>query len=124
VEYPLLAVLSLGMGLSVAPIYTGVATLMQIVVPNEQRGRASAGMNTIIEAASVTSMSLAGFLGWLIGVPAVFFLGGLLCIAAALFAWWRLPVLTLKDMPNKDIQDVVEQGPERRQERTREAMLA
>jgi predicted MFS family arabinose efflux permease len=87
------------MGLFVAPINTGATTLMQIVVPNEQLGRANGGISTITESASVTSMSLAGFLGWLVGVPAVFLIGGLLCIAAGVLAWVRLPALTLKDMP-------------------------
>jgi MFS family permease len=114
-DYLVLAALSTGMGLFVAPIYTGIATLMQIVVPNEQLGRANAGINTIIEAAAITSMSLTGFLGWLIGVPAVFLLGGVLCIASGLFAWWRLPALTLKDMPNKDAVE---------KERERKALLA
>ncbi|MDQ5825643.1 MAG: MFS transporter [Chloroflexota bacterium] len=98
-DYLVLALLSVGMGLFVAPINTGATTLMQIVVPNEQLGRANGGISTITESASVTSMSLAGFLGWLVGVPAVFLIGGLLCIAAGVLAWVRLPALTLKDMP-------------------------
>ncbi|MEA2575800.1 MAG: hypothetical protein QOH93_3098 [Chloroflexia bacterium] len=103
-DYVVLAVLTLGTGIFVAPINTGATTLMQIVVPNEQLGRANGGISTITESASVTSMSLAGFLGWLVGVPAVFLMGGLLCIAAGILAWVRLPALTLKDMPAEAVE--------------------
>lgn len=110
-DYALLALLTLGMGVFVAPINTGASTLMQIVVPNEKLGRANGGISTITESATVTSMSLAGFLGWLIGVPAVFLIGGLLCIAAGVLAWVRLPALTLKDMPQAEVVE-----PERERE--------
>lgn len=126
-NYLVLAALSVGMGLFVAPINTGATTLMQIVVPNEQLGRANGGISTITETATVTSMSLAGFLGWLIGIPAVFLLGGLLCIAAGLLAWVRLPALTLKDMPSMEVvEQEREKGQEREQdkEREREAAVA
>ncbi len=109
-EYLVLAILTLGMGIFVAPINTGATTLMQIVVPNEQLGRANGGISTITESASVTSMSLAGFLGWLVGVPAVFLLGGLLCIAAGILAWVRLPALTLKDMPAETVAEQEKEG--------------
>ncbi|HVF98440.1 MAG TPA: MFS transporter, partial [Chloroflexia bacterium] len=104
-DYVVLAVLSIGTGLFVAPINTGATTLMQIVVPNEQLGRANGGISTITESATVTSMSLAGFLGWLIGVPAVFLIGGLMCIAGGVLAWIRLPALTLKDMPQTEVAE-------------------
>jgi MFS family permease len=112
-EYVVLAVLSVGMGLFVGPIETGATTLMQIVVPNEQLGRANGGIGTITETATVISMSLAGVMGALIGVPAVFLVGGLMCVAAGLLAWVRLPALTLKDMPEAE---VVKKGEERERE--------
>jgi hypothetical protein len=114
-DYAPLALLTLGMGVFVAPINTGASTLMQIVVPNEQLGRANGGISTITESASVTSMSLAGVMGALIGVPAVFLVGGLLCIAAGVLAWVRLPALTLKDMPEAEVEE---------RERTREVAVA
>ncbi len=84
-------------GAFVAPINTGVSTLMQIVVPNRQLGRVGGGIGTVVEAATVTSMSLAGVFGAAIGIPFVFFLGGLLCTLAGVLAWTFLPALTLKD---------------------------
>jgi MFS family permease len=116
-EYVVLAILSIGTGLFVGPIETGATTLMQIVVPNEQLGRANGGISTIAESASVTSMSLAGVLGALIGVPAVFLIGGLMCIAAGLLAWVRLPALTLKDMHEAEVV-------EKEREREREVAVA
>jgi MFS family permease len=100
-DYWLVVLVSVVMGAFVGPINTGVSTLMQIVVPNNQLGRVGGGLGTVIDTASLASMSLAGVLGALLGVPVVFLLGGLLCMAGGVLAWATLPTLTLKDMPEE-----------------------
>ena len=90
-------------GLTVAPINTGVMTLMQIVVPNSQLGRVGGGIGTISEAASLGSMSLAGFLAASLGIPLVFFIAGVMCIAGGVLALVGLPNLTLDDMIEREI---------------------
>jgi DHA3 family macrolide efflux protein-like MFS transporter len=84
-------------GLAVAPMETGVTTLMQIVVPNSQLGRVGGGIGTVSETASITSMALAGVLGALLGIPTVIAIAGILCILAGLLAQVGLPGLTLQD---------------------------
>jgi DHA3 family macrolide efflux protein-like MFS transporter len=103
-DYWLVVLVSVVMGAFVGPINTGVSTLMQTVVPNNQLGRVGGGLGTIIDIASLTSMSLAGVLGALLGVPMVFLLGGLLCMAGGVLAWATLPALTLKDRPQEQGQ--------------------
>jgi MFS family permease len=96
-DYWFLVVAWLLAGLAVAPINTGVATLMQIVVPNSQLGRVGGGIGTVSETASITSMALAGVLGALIGIPIVIALSGIMCILAGILAQVGLPGITLKD---------------------------
>lgn len=92
---------SLIMGVFVAPINTGVSTLIQIVTPNRMLGRVGGGIGTVAETSSILSMSLAGVVGAAIGIPLVFALAGGLCIAGGL-ASLVLPALTLKDMVPDD----------------------
>ena len=99
-------------GLFVGPINTGTSTLMQIVVPNEQMGRVGAGIGTVVDTAMLGSMSLAGLFGAAIGIPLVFFFGGVLCMAAGALAWVALPALTLKDKPAEEQTDAAEEGRE------------
>lgn len=84
-------------GGSVAPINSAVGTLVQIIVPNSQLGRVGGGLQTMIDSATLVSMSLAGALGAALGIPVVFLIGGLLCLAAGSLAWAFIPALTLKD---------------------------
>jgi MFS family permease len=108
-DYWLMVALMLLMGAFVGPINTGVSTLVQIVVPNEQLGRVGGGIGTVSEVASITSMSLAGVLGAALGIPTVFVLGGLLCVAGGLLAWAALPALTVPSAaPAPDAPDAAE----------------
>ncbi len=100
-DYWLVAAASAVMGIFVAPINTAAMTLMQIVVPNEQLGRVGGGLGTVIETATVTSMSLAGVLGAAVGVPIVFAGAGVMCMLGGLLALWRLPAVTLADKPEE-----------------------
>lgn len=96
-DYWLVVVAWLLVGLAVAPINTGVTTLMQIVVPNSQLGRVGGGIGTVSEVAGITSMALAGILGALLGIPTVIAISGILCILAGLLAHFGLPAITLQD---------------------------
>ncbi|HMA34631.1 MAG TPA: MFS transporter [Chloroflexia bacterium] len=80
-----LVVLALGLviGLAIAPVEAVASTLQQTAVPDAQRGRVGAGMNTIIVSANLLSMSLAGVAGAVFGVAQVFVGGGLFVVAAA-----------------------------------------
>jgi DHA3 family macrolide efflux protein-like MFS transporter len=94
-DYWFVVALMFVVGLAVAPINTGVMTLMQIVVPNSQLGRVGGGIGTVSETASLLSMSLAGMLGAAIGIPLVFLLGGVMCILGGTVALFGIPSLTL-----------------------------
>lgn len=96
-DYWLVVAAMFVVGVAVAPIETGVMTLMQIVVPNHQLGRVGGGIGTISETASLASMGLAGLLGSLIGIPLVFLIGGVMCMLGGTVALLGLPALTLKD---------------------------
>ncbi len=96
-EYWMLVAIMFVVGAAVAPINTGVMTLMQIVVPNHQLGRVGGGLGTISDTATLTSMGLAGVLGSVIGIPLVFFIAGVMCILGGWIALLGLPSLTLKD---------------------------
>ncbi|MBF6613314.1 MAG: MFS transporter [Chloroflexi bacterium] len=90
------------LGAFVAPINTGVSTLIQIVVPNEQLGRVNGGVGTVIDTATLGSMSLAGVLGAMLGIPVVFLIAGVICLLMGVTAWLVLPAITLKDKPEED----------------------
>jgi MFS family permease len=92
-------------GLFVAPINTGTSTLMQIVVPNSQLGRVGGGINTIVDTATLASMSLAGALGAMVGIPFVFLLSGIACVIGGLIALFMLPLLTLKDKADESASE-------------------
>jgi MFS family permease len=94
-EYWLMAGSTLLIGVFNAPINAGVSTLVQLVVPNHQLGRVNGGLGTVIDAASLGSMSMAGVLGAALGIPMVFLLAGVLAIITGLMAWVLLPRVTM-----------------------------
>jgi DHA3 family macrolide efflux protein-like MFS transporter len=85
------------LGIFVAPIEVGGGTLMQIVVPNSQLGRVTGGFATMTDSATILSMSVAGAIGSIIGIPMVFALGGAVCVIMGFASWFLLPPVTLKD---------------------------
>src|SRR5438477_6603572 len=104
---------SIGLGFFVAPINTGVSTLVQVVVPNRQLGRVNGGMGTVVEASTLVSMSMAGALGAALGIPTVFVLGGIICVAMGLASWALLPGVTLKDKVEEAETPTGDEGPKR-----------
>ena len=68
-NYVVLVVAMFAIGLFVGPINAGISSLMQIVVPNEQMGRVGGGFGTIIDMATLLSVSFAGAVGAWLGIP-------------------------------------------------------
>jgi MFS family permease len=83
-------------GWVITPLQASVATIMQTAVDNELRGRIGAAMNTVMSAANLISMALAGAFGVFVGVRNVFVLAGLAAVLAGLAAAWvfRAPAAT------------------------------
>jgi MFS family permease len=73
-------------GLAIMPVNASIATLTQTLVSDELRGRIGAALQTMIGAASITSMALAGVLAGLVGVRNVFLMAGVLAIIAGIIA--------------------------------------
>jgi MFS transporter, DHA3 family, macrolide efflux protein len=74
-------------GLGIVPANSGMATMMQMAVPDLKRGRVGSSLNAFSTAASLISMAFAALMGDLIGLRTVYvvfgaFIGlsGLLCI--------------------------------------------
>lgn len=90
------------LGAFIAPIETGIGTLVQIAVPNEQLGRANGGISTVSNTASAASMGLAGALGAALGIPLVFVISGLICMVMGVTAWALLPAISGKDKDSRE----------------------
>ena len=82
-----LLVLLLVVGLAMTPLQSAVATLVQLLVSDEMRGRVGGALNSLISAATVLSMGLAGVAAAALSVRGVFLGAGLLCSVAGLVAW-------------------------------------
>lgn len=74
-------------GLFIAPVQASASTIIQTFVPDNVRGRTSSANNAVITSSQLISMGLAGVLADVLGVRAVFFLGGMLVSLAGLAAW-------------------------------------
>lgn len=109
-DYWLAAAGTVVMGAFVAPIETGVSTLMQIVVPNNLLGRVGGGFATVSDTASILSMSLAGVAGAALGIPAVFAIMGITCVAMGFASWAFLPPVTLKDKVEVEAEPLAKEG--------------
>ena len=73
-------------GMAMMPVNAAVATLTQVLVSDELRGRIGAALQTMIGAANITSMALAGVLAGLMGVRNVFVLAGAITMLAGVLA--------------------------------------
>jgi DHA3 family macrolide efflux protein-like MFS transporter len=110
-DYWVFLVANVLLGVFVAPIETGVGTLMQIVVPNNQLGRVGGGFATVSDSATIVSMGAAGAVGSLLGIPMVFVIAGVLCTIMGFAAWALLPNVTLKDKPDDITSSPSLEGP-------------
>jgi MFS family permease len=75
-------------GLSVGPVQAGANTLSQTLVADRMRGRVGGAITTLISAANVVSMGLAGLAAAAIGTRNVFLLSGILVVVSGLLALW------------------------------------
>jgi MFS family permease len=73
-------------GWFVTPLQAAIATIVQIGVADEQRGRVGATVHAVVSAASVVSMALAGLLGDVVGIRPGFYIAGVVVGLAALMA--------------------------------------
>ena len=74
----------LPVGLALTPAQAAMATLSQTSVEDALRGRAGGALQTMVGAANITSMALAGLLADSLGVRTVFLLAGGLAFLAGL----------------------------------------
>jgi MFS family permease len=75
-------------GLAVGPVQAGANTLSQTLVEDSMRGRVGGAINTLISAANITSMGLAGVAAAAIGTRNVFLLSGALVVMSGVIAYW------------------------------------
>jgi MFS transporter, DHA3 family, macrolide efflux protein len=75
-------------GLSVGPVQAGANTLSQTLIEDSMRGRVGGAISTLVSAANVTSMGLAGVAAAAIGTRNVFLASGCLVVLAGLLSYW------------------------------------
>jgi len=73
-------------GLFAAPLNAAIATLVQTAVEDELRGRVSAALGSMIQAASLVSMFAAGAVAAQIGVRNVFLAAGIIALVAGVLS--------------------------------------
>lgn len=84
-------------GWFITPLQASVSTLVQTEVPDEKRGRTGAALNTVVTAASVTSMALAGVAAGLMSVRGVFVVAGIIAGLAGFTTWVLFRGVELKE---------------------------
>lgn len=75
-------------GLSVGPVQAGANTLSQTLIEDSMRGRVGGALSTLVSAANIASMGLAGLAAAAIGIRNVFLVSGSLVFFAGLLAFW------------------------------------
>ena len=75
-------------GICVGPVQAGANTLSQTLIEDKLRGRVGGALNTLISAANVTSMGLAGIAAAALGTRNVFLLSGCVVIGSGALAYW------------------------------------
>jgi MFS family permease len=77
-------------GLSVGPVQAGASTLSQTLIEDSMRGRVGGAVSTLVSAANLISMGLAGVAAATIGIRNVFLASGGLILLAGLLTLWLL----------------------------------
>lgn len=80
--------MSLGIGLALVPVQSVIATIMQVAVPDEKRGRVGSAVNALAMAAGLVSMSAAAVFGDRFGLRNVYIACGLINGLSGLLALW------------------------------------
>ena len=81
-----LLVVMFAVGWFVMPVQATTMTLVQRGTDDTTRGRVAGAMNAVIQTASIGSMAAAGVLADVIGIRAVFAIGGVVALLAAIVA--------------------------------------
>lgn len=81
--FVIIIMLAGGLGVVNVPALSVVTTILQMVVPDDKRGRVSSAINGLGMATALISMSVAAVYGERIGLRNVYLLCGLINIAAA-----------------------------------------
>lgn len=98
-------------GLSVGPVQAGANTLSQTLIEDSMRGRVGGALNTLISAANVTSMGLAGVAAAAIGTRNVFLASGALVVLSGGLAYWLFRELREEATPGPPtMESVAETG--------------
>ncbi|HJS72108.1 MAG TPA: MFS transporter [Acidimicrobiia bacterium] len=74
-------------GVSVGPVQAGANTLSQTLIEDSMRGRVNGALNTLISAANITSMGLAGLAAAAIGTRNVFLASGCVVLLSGVLAY-------------------------------------
>lgn len=87
-SFSIIIVMAFGMGLFMVPAGSVLNTILQMVVPNDTRGRVSSAVNAIATAAGLIAMATASLFGERVGLRNVYLICGLINFVAALQAAW------------------------------------
>jgi MFS family permease len=79
-----LFLIAVSFGVIATPINASISTIIQGSVTDEIRGRVGASFETLISIASLTSMTLSGVFGDLLGIRQVFLFAGIITILSGL----------------------------------------
>jgi MFS family permease len=90
-----LLIILFAIGLSAAPINASIATLIQATVEDRMRGRIMAALGAMVQVTSIVSMLAAGLLAVQLGTRTVFFISGIIAVAAGVLSAWVYKGFTL-----------------------------
>lgn len=93
-------------GLSVGPVQAGANTLSQTLIEDSMRGRVGGALSTLVSAANVASMGLAGVAAAAIGTRNVFLVSGGVVFLAGVLALWLFR--ELRDDPARVLEPTPE----------------
>jgi MFS family permease len=95
-------------GLAVGPLNAAIATVMQVYVPDDLRGRATSALNAANQVAYLVSVGAAGIVADLMGTRPVFVVsGGLMVLAGG------VATLMMRGEPEADTVPALEETPAR-----------
>ena len=86
-------------GLALTPMQSALNTIMQMAVPDAQRGRVGASLNASYNAAGMLSMAFAALFGEAIGLRWVFAIVGLVTLGAGLLGFWMIKEPGEEELP-------------------------
>ncbi len=85
-NYPLVLVAVAIIGVTIVAARAALATITQLLVPDEKHGRVESAVNMVINASTSAAMVLSGMLGDLIGIQVVFVTAGVVTLCSGVAA--------------------------------------